>query len=108
MPRKSLRPREKRGLPPADYKYQSVLVSRIINRINFGGKKNLAEKIVYGAMDRVKEVTKENPLQVLTRAIDNVRPFSKRCWASWVWSCRPWCRLPCAGEIPEAPEICLS
>ena len=37
MPRKGLRPRDKRALPPADYKYNSVLVARFINKINFEG-----------------------------------------------------------------------
>ena len=75
MPRKPLRPREKRGFPPPDYRFNSLLVSRLINKINFRGKKNLAENIFYSAMDRVKETAKEEPILVLTRAIDTVRPL---------------------------------
>lgn len=75
MPRKTLKPREKRGLPPPDYKFSSVLVARMINKINFRGKKSIAGKIVYTALDKVKEKTKEEPLQVLNRAIENVRPL---------------------------------
>ncbi|OGR96997.1 MAG: 30S ribosomal protein S7 [Elusimicrobia bacterium RIFCSPLOWO2_01_FULL_64_13] len=75
MPRKPLKPRERRGLPPPDYKHGSVLVQRIINKINFGGKKNTAESIVYGALDRVKELTKEEAIGVLNRAIECVRPL---------------------------------
>lgn len=75
MPRKTLKPREKRGLPPPDYKFNSVLVARIINKINFTGKKSHAEDIVYSALDDVKGKIKEEPLQVLNRAIENVRPL---------------------------------
>ena len=75
MPRKTLKPREKRGFPPPDYKFDSLLVSRLVNKINFEGKKNAAESIFYTAMDRVKEATKEEPLQVLNRAVETVRPL---------------------------------
>jgi small subunit ribosomal protein S7 len=75
MPRKGLRPREKRGLPEPDFKYNSVLVSRFINKINFQGKKILAEKVVYGAFDIIKEKVKEEPLTVFTKAIENVSPL---------------------------------
>ena len=75
MPRKPLKPREKRGLPPPDYKYNSVLVSRMVNKMNFAGKKNTSESIVYGALDKIKGTTKEEPTLVLNRAIDNIRPL---------------------------------
>ena len=75
MPRKTLKPRERRGLPPPDYKYNSPLVSRIVNKLNFAGKKNLAENIFYAAMDRVKETTKEEPVLVLNRAMETIRPL---------------------------------
>lgn len=75
MPRKELRPRERRGLPEKDAKYNSVLISRFLNKLNFNGKKSCAEKIFYGAMDILKERTKEDPLVVFNRAIENVRPL---------------------------------
>ncbi len=75
MPRKGLRPREKRGLPAPDFKYNSVLLSRFINKINFQGKKLAAEKIVYGALDIVKEKTKEDAMSVFNKAIENVKPL---------------------------------
>ncbi|MBI4375568.1 MAG: 30S ribosomal protein S7 [Elusimicrobia bacterium] len=75
MPRKGLRPRDRRGLPPADFKYGSVLVARLINKINFAGKKNASEHVVYGAMDIIAERTKEDALKVFTAAIENVRPL---------------------------------
>lgn len=75
MPRKPLKPREKRGLPDPDYRYGSVLLSRLINKINFGGKKSLSERTIYTALDKIKDKTKEEPIQVLNRAIENVRPL---------------------------------
>ncbi len=75
MPRKGLRPRERRALPPADFKYDSVLVSRFINKINFEGKKCVAEKVVYGAMEIMKEKLKEDPLNAFTKAIENIKPL---------------------------------
>lgn len=75
MPRKGLRPRDRRGLPPGDYKFQSVLVSRLVNKLNYQGKKSVSEDIMYGAMEILAEKTKEEPLGVLTKAIENVRPL---------------------------------
>lgn len=75
MPRKGLRPRDRRDLPPADYKYNSVLMSRFINKINFEGKRSTAEKVVFNAMDIIKEKTKSDPLEVFNKCIENVRPL---------------------------------
>ena len=75
MPRKGLRPRDRREAPAPDYKYNSVLVSRFVNRMNFNGKKTIGERILYDAMDILAEKTKENSLDVLTKAIENVRPL---------------------------------
>ena len=75
MPRKGLRPRDRRPAPLPDYKYGSVLVSRFINKINFMGKKLAAQKVLYGAMDIVKEKTQQDPLNFLNGAIENVRPL---------------------------------
>ena len=75
MPRKGLKPRERRAAPPADFKFSSVLVSRLINRVNFQGKKLVGERIVYGALEIIAEKTKEDPLMVFTKAIENVRPI---------------------------------
>ena len=69
MPRKPLRPRERRSLPPPDYKYGSNVVSRFINKIDFRGKKVTAEKIIYGALDIIKERTKEDPLFVALHSV---------------------------------------
>ncbi|MBN1621479.1 MAG: 30S ribosomal protein S7 [Endomicrobiales bacterium] len=75
MPRKPLKPREYREKPAPDYRYNSTLISRFVNKLNFKGKKNTAESIIYDAFDIIKEQTKENPLEVFNRAIENVRPL---------------------------------
>jgi len=75
MPRKGLRPRDKRALPAPDYKYNSVLVARFINKLNFEGKTATAERILDDAMAIIAEKTKENALDVFTKCIENVRPL---------------------------------
>ncbi len=75
MPRKGLRPRDRRPLPAPDYKYNSVLVSRFINKLNFEGKTGTAERILEDAMAIIAEKTKENALDVFTKCIENVRPL---------------------------------
>jgi len=59
---------------PPDAKYNSVWVQTIINKIMKNGKKSLAERIMYEAMDLVAQRTKENPQQVVEQAIRNVMP----------------------------------
>ena len=46
MPRKGLRPRDRRPPPPADYRYKSVLVTRLINKLDHAGRKAQAERVV--------------------------------------------------------------
>jgi small subunit ribosomal protein S7 len=75
MPRKGLRPRDRRPIPDADYKFKSVLVSRMINKLDHSGRKAKAERVMYDALELVTERTKENALDVFTRAIENVRPL---------------------------------
>src|SRR5450830_675107 len=75
MPRKSLRPRERRGLPKPDSKYNSVLVARFVNKLNFAGKKSTAERIFDKAMAIIKEKTGEDPIVVFNKAMENVRPL---------------------------------
>jgi len=65
---------ERRSLEP-DRKYNNELVAHFISKMMERGKKTISERIVYGALDRVKEkMPGENPLEVLIRAIDNVKP----------------------------------
>ncbi len=75
MPRKGLRPRDRRPLPAPDYKYNSVLVARFINKLNFEGKTATAERILDDAMAIIAEKTKENALDVFNKCIENVRPL---------------------------------
>jgi small subunit ribosomal protein S7 len=75
MPRKALKPRERRGMPDPHFKYGSVLVSRFINRINFSGKKSLSERLIENAFVMIKEKTKEDPLVVFNRAMENIKPL---------------------------------
>ena len=66
-------PAEVRRLDP-DPVYRSVLVSQIINKVLWRGKKGAARRIVYGAMEIIEKRTGSDPLQVLKKAIDNIRP----------------------------------
>jgi small subunit ribosomal protein S7 len=55
--------------------YSSVMVHRLVNTIMLRGKKNLAERIVYGAFDQVKERSGgQDPIKVLDKALHNVMP----------------------------------
>ena len=59
----------------ADPKYNSQLVARFINTIMMQGKKSIAERIVYGAFDVLREKSgEEDVIKAFTKAIDNVRP----------------------------------
>ncbi|MCL5948635.1 MAG: 30S ribosomal protein S7 [Actinobacteria bacterium] len=71
MPRKGPPPR--RELAP-DPVYRSVLVTQVVNKILLNGKRTLAESIVYGAMDQIREKTGSEPLNVLKKAVENTRP----------------------------------
>lgn len=64
---------KKRILPP-DPLYQSRLVTRLINRVMKNGKKTIAQKHVYRALEAIKEKTKKKPLAVLEQAIENIKP----------------------------------
>lgn len=71
----SRRPVKVRREIPPDIKYNSVLVQRFINKINFRGKKSVAMKIVYGAFDIIKQKLNTDPLEVFTQTIENARPL---------------------------------
>lgn len=65
---------EKRPLAP-DPKYNSPLVTRLVNTVMERGKKSLAQRLVYGAFDRIIEKNPtSNPLEILQRAVDNAKP----------------------------------
>ncbi|MCB0990000.1 MAG: 30S ribosomal protein S7, partial [Acidimicrobiales bacterium] len=71
MPRRGAAPR--RDLMP-DPIYDSVLVTQLINKILQRGKRTLAERIVYDALDIIQTKTEAEPISTLKRAVDNVRP----------------------------------
>ncbi len=71
MPRRGNVP--KREILP-DPMYNSILVTKLVNSIMLDGKKGVAQKIVYGAFDMVKEQTGKEPLEVFTTAMDNIMP----------------------------------
>ena len=54
--------------------YGSTVVAQLINKILLDGKKSIAEDIVYSALDMVKEKSDQEPVAVLNRALDNIRP----------------------------------
>jgi small subunit ribosomal protein S7 len=54
--------------------YNSVLVTKFINGVMWGGKKSVAEQIFYGAMSKIADKTGEEPLKVFKKALDNVAP----------------------------------
>jgi small subunit ribosomal protein S7 len=71
MPRKGPAPR--RELSP-DPVYRSVLVTQMVNKILLAGKRSLAERIVYDALNVIEQRTGSEPLATMKRAVDNVKP----------------------------------
>ena len=63
----------KREILP-DPMYNSVLVTKLVNSIMLDGKKGVAQKVVYGAFDIIKEKTGNEPLDVFTQAMENIMP----------------------------------
>ena len=64
---------EKRDVLP-DAIYNSKVVTKLINTIMLDGKKGTAEKILYGAFDRIKEQTGSDPMEVFNKALENIKP----------------------------------
>lgn len=64
---------EKREINP-DPKYGDLVVSKFMNAVMLDGKKSVAERIVYGALERLQEKTKQDPLVVFHQALENVSP----------------------------------
>ncbi len=72
MPRRREVP--KRQIQP-DPKYKNVLVSKFINGLMAKGKKSLARRIFYDAMEIIENRSKENPVKVFEQAMENVKPI---------------------------------
>lgn len=67
------KPSAKRILLP-DYKYNNIVVSKLINYIMWDGKRSVAKELVYNAFDIIEERTKKLPLDVFDEAIKNTSP----------------------------------
>jgi small subunit ribosomal protein S7 len=65
---------KKKALKPDPF-YNSTLISQFINAVMLAGKKSVAEKIIYGSMETIKEKAKEDPLRIYEKAVQNVRPL---------------------------------
>ena len=72
MPRRG--PAPKRETPP-DPIYQNPLVTQLINKVMTDGKKTVAERIVYRALERISERTANDPVLALKKAVENTRPL---------------------------------
>jgi small subunit ribosomal protein S7 len=67
--------RAKRREQKKDRKYRNEIIGRLINKVMQGGKKSLAERMVYAALEKGAEQVKENDVVIfIEKAIDNVRP----------------------------------
>ena len=68
----------KRGAPKkiqaVDPIYKSTIIPKLVNSIMYDGKKTIAEKIVYDAIDKIKSKVKEEPINVFNDAINNIKP----------------------------------
>ena len=71
MPRRREVP--KREILP-DPKFKDQTIAKFVNMLMYDGKKSIAEKIMYGAMDIIEERSKSDPIQVFNDALDKVRP----------------------------------
>ena len=71
MSRKKRAPKK---IPVIDPKYRSTIIPKLINSIMYDGKKKVAEKIVYDAIDRIKSKSKEEPINIFNEAINNLKP----------------------------------
>lgn len=58
-----------------DPRFGSELLARFINMIMESGKKSVAEKVVYGALDHIENKTSQDSVEILTRALENIQPM---------------------------------
>ena len=71
MSRKKRAPKK---IPIVDPVYKSTIIPKLINSIMYDGKKTVAEKIIYEAIDKIKTNSKDEPLNVFNEAINNIKP----------------------------------
>ena len=58
-----------------DPKYKNILVAKFVNNVMKRGKKSVAERILYGALNLIQERTKEDPLKLFEKSVNNVKPI---------------------------------
>ena len=71
MSRKKTQPKK---IVTPDSIFKSTIIPKLINSIMYDGKKVVAEKIVYEAIEKIKSKTKEEPIKVFNEAINNIKP----------------------------------
>ena len=71
MSRKKTQP--KKNVVP-DPKFKSTIIPKLINNIMYDGKRGVAAKIVYDAIDKIKKKSKEEPINIFNEAINNIKP----------------------------------
>jgi len=95
--------RAKRFPTPADPKYRDVIITRFINSIMYDGKKLTAQKIMYGALDIIREKTGQDELEFFRKAMANVAPAvevrARRVGGATY-------QVP--SEVPEARRVALA
>ena len=71
MSRKKKAPKKNLTIDPV---YKSTIIPKLINSIMYDGKKTVAEKIIYEAIDKIKSKVKDEPIKVFNDAINNLKP----------------------------------
>ena len=71
MSRKKTQPKK---IPVLDSKFNSPIVPKLINSIMYDGKKVVAQKIIYEAIEKIKSKTKDEPINIFHEAINNIKP----------------------------------
>ena len=71
MSRKKKAPKK---IQQIDSKYKSLIIPKLVNSLMYDGKKTIAEKIIYDAIDKIKSKTKDEPLTIFNEAINNLKP----------------------------------
>ena len=71
MSRKKRAPKK---IPIVDPIYKSTIIPKLINSIMYDGKKTVAEKIIYEAINKIKTKSKDEPLNIFNEAINNIKP----------------------------------
>jgi small subunit ribosomal protein S7 len=72
MPRRGAAPKREIGPDPI---YQNTLVTQLVKKVMLNGKKTLAERVVYRALDDISERTANDPVITLKKAVENARPL---------------------------------